>query len=63
MQRSQGKPSPLPEKQLKEYGVIRTIWPNMFGYYCVFPEEREVSKYFLLFDKAIMFLFETVLNC
>lgn len=48
---------------MKEYGVITTIWPNIFGYCCVFPEEREVSKYLLLFDKAIMFLFKTVLNC
>lgn len=50
---SQGKPSPLPEKQGKEYGVIRTIWPNIFGYYYAFPEEREVSKYFLLSDSLI----------
>ena len=44
---SHEKPSPPREKQLKDYGVIRTVWPNMFGYYCVFPEEREASKYFL----------------
>lgn len=58
-----GKPSPLPEKQLKEYGAIKTILPNTLGYFCMFPEEREVSKYFLLFDTTIMFLCKTALNC
>lgn len=32
---SHGKPSPLLEKQLKDYGVISALWPHMFGYYCV----------------------------
>lgn len=54
MSLSHGKPSPLLEKQLTDYGVIRTIWPNMFASYCLFPEEREVSKRFFLLDRAIV---------